>query len=88
MGDGGWNANGIHLNTNNFSTLEVELLVRILHEKFGLKCSIHSRNRLFIWSKSVPDFIALVRPHIEESMMYKIDKAYPKPPKQTPIKVK
>ena len=87
MGDGGWNGNGINLATNNFSRTEIELLVSILASNFGLHCSIQSRNRLYIWARSVPKFVEIVRPHMEESMMYKIDKSCPKPIKQTPIKV-
>ena len=86
MGDGGWTNNGIHLATHSFTPVDVERLVAVLTEKFGLKCSIHSGNRIYIWTSSVPAFIEIVRPHIELSMMYKIDRSYPKPVKQPFIK--
>lgn len=82
MGDGGWTKLGIHLATNSFTRADVELLVQVLTTKYGIKCSIHSRNRIYIHVASVPTFIEIVRPHIEASMMYKIDHSYPKPTKQ------
>jgi hypothetical protein len=48
MDDGGWNGKGIHLASNSFSTEEVELLASVLRDKFGIKCSIHTRNRIYI----------------------------------------
>lgn len=85
MGDGGWTKEGIHLSTNSFTPEDVQLLVTALTTKYGIKCSIHSRNRLYIFAGSVPAFINLVRPHMELSMTYKIDKSYPKPIKQLPV---
>lgn len=52
MDDGGWTINGIHLNINFFSRSDVEILIDILNRKYGLKCSIHSRNRINIWTSS------------------------------------
>jgi hypothetical protein len=37
-----------------------------------LKCTIHSRNRIYIWKESVSQFIEIVSPHIHSSMLYKI----------------
>lgn len=45
----------------------------VLKNKFNLKNSIHSRNRIYIWASSVEDLIELVKPHMELSMLYKID---------------
>lgn len=72
MDDGGWTKNGIHLNTNFFSRSDVEILIDVLNRKYGLKCSIHSRNRIYIWTSSVPALIELVKPHIHPSMIRKI----------------
>ena len=72
MDDGGWTGKGIHLNSNYFLNSEVELLSNVLKIKFGLKCSTHSRNRIYIWADSAPKFIELVKPHIASSMLYKI----------------
>jgi hypothetical protein len=75
MDDGCWTKTGIHLATNNFSKTDVEKLVFLLNTKFGLNCSIHSRNRIYIWTKSVDTFIEIVRPCIHNSMLYKITKS-------------
>ena len=82
MGDGGWTKSGIHLATNSFSALDVQLLITVLTTKYGIKCTMHSRNRIYIHAGSVSTFIEIVRPHMETSMMYKIDKSFPKPTKQ------
>jgi hypothetical protein len=75
MDDGGWTNTGIHIATNNFTKTEVESLVFVLNTKFGLKCSIHSRNRIYIWTESVDTFVEIVRPYIHNSMLYKITKS-------------
>ena len=36
--------NGLHLNTYGFTLQEVELLIKVLMNKFELKCSIHMKN--------------------------------------------
>lgn len=81
MGDGGWTNKGIHLATHSFTEADVLRLIEVLTLKYGLKCSVHSGNRIYIWTPSVPTFINVVRPHMEQSMMYKVDKSFPKPTK-------
>ena len=73
MDDGNKTSKGIHLNSNAFSDQDLNLLLEVLRVKFGLKCSLHSRNRIYIWSSSIPRFVELVKPHIESSMYYKIE---------------
>ena len=50
--DGGRSGNGFHFATNAFTSSDVKLLANVLQDKFGLKCSIHSRNRIYIWASS------------------------------------
>lgn len=64
---------GIHLCTSGFTKLEVLNLINVLDKKFGLKCSLHSINRIYIWKKSVKEFIQIIEPHLEPSMKYKIN---------------
>lgn len=68
---------GIHLNSNAFSDQDLNLIIEVLRVKFGLKCSLHSRNRIYIWAISIPKFVELVskflQPHIEFSIKYKIE---------------
>jgi hypothetical protein len=42
-------------------------------ENWALETSIHSRNRLYVNSKSKSKLIELVRPHFYSKMLYKID---------------
>ena len=72
MGDGNKTGKGIHINSNAFSEQDLKLLMEVLTVKFGLKCSLQSRSRIYIWASSVPKFCEIVKPHIEESMKYKI----------------
>lgn len=73
MDDGGWTKTGIHLATNSFTPEDTARLVNVLQVKFGLKCSIHSRNRIYIWAASCPIFIDIVRPYIHFGMVYKLN---------------
>lgn len=73
MDDGGKTGLGIHLNSNAFSDQDLKLLLEVLRVKFGLECNLHSRNRIYIVTSSVPKFVELVKPYIEESMKYKIE---------------
>ena len=73
MDDGNKTSKGIQLNSNAFSDQDLNLLLEVLRVKFELKCSLHSRNRIYIWSSSIPRFVELIKPHIEDSMKYKIE---------------
>jgi hypothetical protein len=72
MDDGGWTNTGIHLATNNFTKQDTLRLISVLENKFGLKCSLHSRNRIYIWVGSCSEFIEIVRPYIHTGMSYKL----------------
>ena len=53
----------------------VELLTACLSDKFGLKTSIHTvggRFRIYIWTRSVPKFKALVLPYFHPCMLYRL----------------
>ena len=67
--------NGLHLNTYGFTLQEVELLIKVLMNKFELKCSIHMKNnqpRIFIYNKSINTLKSLVISHMHPSMLYKL----------------
>lgn len=72
MDDGGWTNDGIHMATNSFTKEDVLRLIGVLQSKYGLKCSMHSRNRIFIWKRSCPDFINIVKPYMHSDMAYKL----------------
>jgi hypothetical protein len=70
--DGNRTGAGIHLNTNGFTKEDVKRLAQMLEDQHSLKCSVHSRNRIYVWARSVPRFIELIRPHVHPSMGYKL----------------
>lgn len=72
MDDGGWTNTGIHLATNNFTPEDTLRLMKVLESKYQLKCSIHSRNRIYIWAGSCAHFISIVSPYIHPDMGYKL----------------
>jgi len=78
MGDGGWTKKGIHLATNAFKKEDVERLISVLNKKFSLSCTMHNRNRIYIPVKFTVEFCNIIKPHMESSMMYKVDKTIQK----------
>jgi len=55
-------------------------LVAALKSKFDLDCSIHTRNDrinkpylIYVKANSVNKFVALVKPHMQPSMLYKLN---------------
>jgi hypothetical protein len=42
MGDGSRQNKGLHLSVYSFTIDEVNLLIKVLNIKFGVKCSIHN----------------------------------------------
>ena len=79
MGDGGWTGKGIHLATNAFSQNDVRRLIEVLNKKFGLNCSWHNTNRIYIPVKSAKEFCKIVYPHMEEGMLFKTNKSIRRP---------
>lgn len=76
MDDGSKIKNGLHLNTYGFTLEEVELLVKVLMNKFGLKCSIHMKDnqpRIYINYESINTLKSLVVSHMHFSMLYKLN---------------
>jgi hypothetical protein len=69
----GNNTKGIAFSTEGFDKESIERLKTLLTNKFGLKCSIHSRNIIYIWVKSVPKLMKLISPFVPECMRYKMN---------------
>ncbi|MEK7390763.1 MAG: hypothetical protein AAB635_01345 [Patescibacteria group bacterium] len=67
---------GYHINSQSFSFKENKLLSSCLHELYGIESIVeknHNGYRLAIWKKvSRLKFRDLIKPHLLESMMYKI----------------
>jgi len=77
MDDGYADGKGFMFCTDSFLKDEVILLTQILQDKFKLDCSVREiipgRCRIYIKSKSMATFRALVEPFFHPSMMYKIN---------------
>jgi hypothetical protein len=85
MGDGGFDGHGrgtgrVTLFTNNFTLEEVELLRKLLLDKFGLESALYKRANkdskrgyaIRISSRSLSTLQSIVAPHIYPSLLYKI----------------
>ena len=65
----------IILSTQGFSLQEVELLVKVLTDKFHLKCSINKSGKAFgiqISTKSIPVIQSLLKDIMPPMMLHKI----------------
>jgi hypothetical protein len=78
MGDGAWTGSGVRLHTNNFTKLEVELLINAINNKFGFSSSINIANNsrsqytIYIPSKDIESLKSLVLPYILPSFLKKL----------------
>lgn len=71
---------GITLCTDSYILQEVELLIKILENKYNLKCTIHIKKgisgseyyRIYIGRKSLYEIKPLLIPHIHKSFLYKL----------------
>lgn len=75
--DGCWVKPGVRIAANCFTYSEVELLVKILKNKFNLDCTIQllkpSQNySIYIKGSSIPNLRQIVLPHMHPSMKYKL----------------
>lgn len=69
---------GVTLCTDNFTLEEVHTMISVLQSKFGLKCTIHTKNvvkdqhRIYVSRSSLPLLRSHVQQFMPDSMMYKI----------------
>lgn len=63
---------GVRLATNSYTFDEVQILGKLLRNKFNLTTSIHSDNTLYIKKISLPQLRLLVQPFMINSMLYKL----------------
>jgi LAGLIDADG DNA endonuclease family/Proton-conducting membrane transporter len=85
MGDGYWDSHGktVDICTDNFTLSEVELLIRVLKDKFNLLATIKRRikaNKEVCWRirfsgkpENLSNLKSLVQPHFFPSMLYKLN---------------
>lgn len=67
--------------TDAFTKNEVELLIKVLQDKFGIECNLnHPKSRkgyrIYIGTKSAQKFFDIIEPYIIDSMRYKIKRPY------------
>jgi len=76
MNDGYKAASGLALCTDSFTVPDVVRLMNVLMVKFGLDCTLFMKGgkypRIFIRTSSMPRLRALVLPHMDPSMIYKL----------------
>jgi hypothetical protein len=75
MDDGAAEGKQLRLNTQSFSTEEVERLAGLLRAKFGIVMTINkdkNRPRLRCKAKSMERLVELVKPHTLPDMLYKL----------------
>ncbi len=80
MDDGLRMSSGLNIATHGFSKADVELLSKVLWDKYGIKTTLHrfkpdmDQYSLYISAKSMPLLVNIIRPHYHPSMYYKLGK--------------
>ena len=72
MDDGCYSDNRCTIAVENFSTDSRAKICTVLKEQFSLGVFIRSNGKLAIRANSQKKFFDIVRPHIYQSMVYKI----------------
>mgnify|MGYP001810142052 CR=1 FL=1 len=75
MVDGGRSGGGVLLATYCFSYEQLSMLVSVLENKFGLKCSIQKKTSgpvIYVFKESMPKLRSIVLPYLVPSMRYKV----------------
>jgi len=77
MHDGMLAKPGVRIASNSFNLKEIELLVRILNEKFNLHCTIQhfksiNKYSIYIKALSIPHLKDIILPYMHKSMYYKL----------------
>jgi hypothetical protein len=77
MGDGSSREFGLEICTDCYSVIDVVRLMNVLIVRYNLDCTLHyhrpNQPRIYIRQRSMPTLRELVRPHMEKSMLYKIE---------------
>lgn len=69
---------GLIFNTQGYTEKDVNILVRVLNEKFGLKAWKRKQKegfQIYISGESYESFLELISPYLHPSMIYKLPKA-------------
>lgn len=76
--DGSKSSSGLKIATNNFTFDEVNILARVLRDKYKLKVSVIKAGalnqfNLYISKNSMKDLAEIIKPHLHPSMNYKLN---------------
>lgn len=74
-GDGYWAKSGVALCTESFNTKDTVRLLNVLVIKYRLECTLQQRgtgSRIYIRGKSRALLCNIVKPHMHDSMLYKL----------------
>lgn len=75
MDDGGAHKSGLLLHTNNFTLVEVEVLIKLLSDKYGIKANLWDKGGkyvIYITAESMPTLRSVVTQHIHSTFLYKL----------------
>jgi hypothetical protein len=76
MNDGSCHGKGLHISTYAFSNEDMDKLMFVLQDKFGLKCSIHynkeNKPRIYIFKEFMDKLNSLVQKYFISEMLYKL----------------
>jgi hypothetical protein len=76
MGDGEALKQGLRLCTDSYEISEVVKLMNVLMIKYRISCSINiigGKPRIYIRAKSMSLLISIVKPHMSNDMLYKLE---------------
>jgi ubiquinol-cytochrome c reductase cytochrome b subunit len=76
--DGGKLSSGLKIATNNFTFDEVNVLAKVLRDKYNLKVSVVKAGALnqyilYISKSSMKDLVEIIKPYLHPSMYYKLN---------------
>jgi hypothetical protein len=75
MDDGSWTGHGVTLATNSFTKADVELLSKVLENKFNLISTVRKDKNvhlIYISAKSVPLLRSMIKDFMHPTMLYKL----------------
>jgi len=74
--DGYKSVNGFYFSTESYTLEENQFLAKLLHDKFGLNCGVHTHtngHRLYVHSTSRDKFTGLIKPYLLPLFYYKLE---------------
>lgn len=77
IGDGSYSGNGLVLSTDSYSFDHIIILQKALNTQFNIQTSIHKskgNHVIYIGAKDIDKIREIVRPYIDSSQFYKIDR--------------